>query len=482
MISVTLDSKVCRRARLSRDTRFDGQFFTAVKTTGIFCRSVCPAQPPKEKNVLYYPSAAAAFNAGYRPCLRCRPEVAPRSAAWQGAEAIASRVLNHIQNGFLAEYSVLELAEAMGISERYVRDLCQRYCAASPIQIEQARRTLLAKQLLFDSNLSITDIAFASGYKSVRRFNEHWKSQYGKAPSAMRKKKNSGGDSDLVIHIPVSEYFDYGSTLQFLAGRAVHGVEYIDRKQYQRVIKSGQQYLAVSVEHEKNKKRLRVSCSKKGLTALPDVIAQIKRVFDVDAPVQQILQDLSSTRQFKSQLKEQKDIRLPGAFDPFEAVLRAIAGQQVTVKAARTLLNRLVERCGPKVKTANSNLSRAFPEPAMLIKANLDKLGLTTAKIDCIRTVAKLAVEEPEIFALHSDPQWRREKLLAIKGIGPWTVSYLEMRAFSMPDAMPAGDLGVRMALEKKAVRPTEKQVLEMSKLWQPWRAYATLLLWQRLS
>lgn len=493
--SALLDPEVCRKARISRDARFDGQFFTAVKTTGIFCRPVCPATSPKEQNVDYYQSAAAAMAAGFRPCLRCRPETAPRSAAWRGIEALAARLLAKIDAGFLSEHSVPELAESMGISERYVRDLCQRYAATSPNQLEQTRRSLLAKQLLFDSNLSIADIAFSSGYQSVRRFNEHWKAQFGKAPSEMRKKiATPVSDAAWIeVKIPVVEHFDYQSVFNFLKSRLVKGVEtLIDDEQgnpeYQRVLRMGDEVFLISVCYQVKSQRLLLKCEQEALTKLPKIIAIIKRVFDVETDAAVILAHLGDTDEFRQQVANLKDIRLPAAFSAFEAAMRAVVGQQVSVKAACTLLTRISERCANKNTNVSANdlgLTHALPTAEEILAADLSGLGLTGARIASLQAIAQLNIEHTELFDSEYMPDEQRdimrEKLLALKGIGPWTVSYLEMRAFSLPDAFPAGDLGVRIALEEKGVRPSEKQVREQSLTWAPWRAYATVLLWQRL-
>ena len=482
----TLNPETCRKARLSRDARFDGQFFTAVKTTGIFCRPVCPVVPPKEENVEYFPSAAAAMEAGFRPCLRCRPETAPQSAAWKGIEALASKVLRKIDAGFLAEHSVPELAESMGISERYVRDLCQRYAGASPSQLEQARRALLAKQLLFDSSLSIADIAFAAGYQSLRRFNEHWKAMFGKTPREMRRNPPEENHGWIHIRIPVTKHFDADSVFDFLKTRLVKGTENMvqdeqGQKEYQRVLLVKEQPLLIRVKYLIKQHCLAVYCEQAALPRLQDILSTVKRVFDVDAHSDIILQHLSACDEFKTQLVGRKDIRLPGAFDPFEAAMRAVVGQQVSVKAACTLLTRLSEHCGAAIPANESGFERALPDAQQILAHELDGLGLTAARIASLKAIAQLQVDEPEVLSFEYDIELRREKLLAIKGIGPWTVSYLEMRAFSLPDAFPAGDLGVRIALQKNGQRPSEKQVRDMSSLWAPWRAYATLLLWQRL-
>ncbi len=485
-----LTAEVCRKARLSRDPRFDGQFFTGVKTTGIFCRPICPVVPPKEENVDYYPSAAAALEAGFRPCLRCRPETAPQSAAWKGIASVAARILRKINEGFLADHSVPELADVSGISERYLRKLCVRYAGAGPAQLELARKSLLAKQLLFDSSLSIADIAYTAGYNSVRRFNEHWKSQFAKTPSAMRRRPLSAEQGWIRVQIPVAPDFDYAAICGFLASRCIDGVEVVEATGaatsirpyiYRRVMTLDGQPLLVELDYEPARRCLLLSCEQSSVHCLPRLIATVKRVFDVEAPAGMIMNHLAESEEFKTQLQGRKDIRLPGAFDPFEAAVRAIVGQQVSVKAACTLLSRLTERCGEKVPANRFCLERAFPTAIAIVQADLNGLGITGARIRCLKDLAQLKLDCPDVFSEAADPQWRRDRMQAIKGIGPWTLSYLEMRAFSLPDAFPAGDLGVRAALEKNGLRPSETETQRLSVGWQPWRAYATLLLWQRL-
>ncbi len=515
-----LDPILCQQARLSRDVRFDGLFFTAVKTTGIFCRPICSAIAPKEENVTYYPSAGAALAAGFRPCLRCRPETAPQSAAWVGIEAVAAKILRHIEHGFLVDHSIPELAQNVGISERYLRQLCQRYAGASPSQIELARKSLFAKQLLFDSNLSISDIAFAAGYNSVRRFNEHWQQQFGKAPSTMKvssrmkvsskmsdsglrakhsdmkhEHKHKNSDADILLRIPVIKGFDAQSIFAFLSSRIISGSEALvisedderlEKSEYRRVLSLDDQLILLSVRYDKKANGLLVNCGAESLSFLPRILKIVKQVFDVEANAAAILAHLKSSAEFHPQIIEREqqgvnDLRLPAAFDPFEAAMRAIVGQQVSVKAACTLLTRITQRCGKPVVENSWGLQQALPNAEGILANNLDGLGLTQARINSLKAMALLCSEEPEIFSQDYDRESRREKLLAMKGIGPWTVSYLEMRAFGQPDAFPAGDLGVRIALEKQGIRPSEKQVREISKPWAPWRAYATVLLWQRL-
>lgn len=507
-----LDAELCQQARLSRDARFDGLFFTAVKTTGIFCRPICSAVAPKEENVSYYPSAAAAMSAGFRPCLRCRPETAPHSAAWQGMEAIAGKILRTIEEGYLMDHSIPEFAESMGISERYLRQLCHKYAGASPSQLELARKSLLAKQLVFDSNLSITDIAFAAGYNSVRRFNEHWQQQFAKTPTDMRKQGQSycahtNQAGVIELRIRVAKNFDAQSVFSFLASRIIAGCEWISadltstnsEMEYRRLLRLGEDVVMLAIRYRKNDGYLLLSCDSTAITHLAKIIQLVKHVFDVEANAEIILAQLKNCQEFKQQLIQRErqgvhDLRLPAAFDPFEAAMRAIIGQQVSVKAACTLLTRISAHCaaytGSKsvicsVKNGEANpwgLKYCLPDAATILANDLSGLGITQARSDSLTSVASLYVEQPEVFAFDYDSQARAEKLLAIKGIGPWTVSYLEMRAFSNPDAFPAGDLGVRIALEKQGIRPTEKQVRELSEPWAPWRAYATVLLWQRLT
>ena len=499
----TLDPHICQQARLSRDARFDGHFFTGVKTTGIFCRPVCSAVPPKEENVAYYQSAAAAISAGFRPCLRCRPETAPRSAAWLGIEAIAGKILAQIEQGYLVDHSVPQLAERNGISERYVRKLCQRYAGASPSQIELARKSLLAKQLVFDSNLTMAEIAYSAGYNSVRRFNEHWLQQFKSSPSHMRSKnssvcENRELDSSWVrLRIPVVKGFDAESIFSFFTTRIIKGSELSLKHEYRRVLEIDQQWILLAVSYDQKRACLWVDFkpvaenladhNNSALKLIPRIFSLVKQVFDVEANSQTILSHLKNSPEFYQQLEDReqnglKDIRLPAAFDPFEAAMRAIIGQQVSVKAACTLLTRLSERCGKHIASNSWGLMRGLPNAQGIVDHDLSGLGLTGARIDSLKAMAQLRIDQPEVFTLNYDADKRRETLLAMKGIGPWTVSYLEMRAFSNPDAFPAGDLGIRIALEKEGIRPTEKYVRELAKPWAPWRAYATVLLWQRLS
>ena len=476
---------VCRRARLSRDVRFDGVFFTVVKTTGIFCRPVCPVAPPLEKNVFYVPSAAEAFQLGYRPCLRCRPETAPMSAAWLGNEAIAARVIRAVNQGQLQHVSVTQLAERMGISERYLRKLCQQYAGASPVQMDQARRSLLAKQLLFDSNLSITEIAFASGYQSVRRFNEHWKQQFGQPPSAMRKRQASDNEGrSFKLYLTAPENYDFESLLAFFRLRQLHQIERVSDEDYQRSIRlSNGDTTVIKICFNCTRKRLELSLATDALIFVSEIVVLVKRLFDLEAPVSRILSDLASDPNISIAIDRLslQDLRLPGTVTPFEAIFRAIVGQQVSVKAAITILNRILLRLYGEDSKSEVVL-KPFPDAEDFTGFNFDGLGLPQARINTLTSVVDAFIQQPRIFEFNADPEVRRNTLLEIKGIGPWTVNYLEMRAYAMPDAFPAGDLIVRQSYSQLINSEkilTEKQLLKHSENWQPWRAYATLLLWQ---
>lgn len=485
------DAATCRRARLSHDARFDGVFFIAVKTTGIFCRPVCRVTPPKEENVRYLASAAEAFAQGFRPCLRCRPETAPTSAAWLGARAIAKRVLRSINQGALTSLSVTDLAEKMGISERYLRSLCQQYAGASPNQLELARRSLLAKHLLFDSTLSITDIAFAAGYQSVRRFNEHWKQQFGLPPSQVRKqgrsqqaliRRNKSQGFELFISLPAD--YDASALLAFFRLRQLPLVEEVGDNYYRRCIRLPQgQVSEFEVTFCHKPERLQLTLEFQALAYVSDIVALVKRLFDTEAPLAKILFDLRQDT-FLNQALEQyrvNDIRLPGTVTPFEAAVRAIVGQQISVKAAITILKRILSRLW-QVTDVESESLRPFPQPEDFRDFNFDGLGLPQSRINTLNAVVEKFCRTPELFELNADPQLRNEALLSIKGIGPWTVRYLEMRAYALPDAFPAGDLIVRQSYSQLVGAEkiiSERQLNEISLAWQPWRAYVTILLWQ---
>lgn len=473
-----LDPSICSKARLSRDKRFDGRFFTCVHTTGIFCRPICPAPAPLEKNVTYLPSAAAAMAQGFRPCLRCRPEASPQSAAWKGTQTTASRAFQLVQDGYLAGHSVSELAARLGVGERHLSRLCKQYFHASPKQIEQTRRLLLAKQLLTHSNLDITQVGLACGFASIRSFNEAFAKYYARPPGEIRKGAHA---IDKGLFLAPADTPGLRRLFAFWQGRQIAEVEAVNEHSYSRCLRIDGHALAYKVELKD--KGLYLFTEQDNWEVYSSLLSMVKRQFDLELPIEEMESHLSHASPILASVIEQTPgMRIPGSVEPFEVGIRAIIGQQISVKGALTMLNRLVAVCGDKYQGQWSELTRLFPTPEAIVATSLDGMGFTQRRIDTLKAFSRAVIERPELMSRDVDPQWRRQALLAISGIGPWTVNYLELRGFSEPDAFPAGDLGVRKALVHGSALPSEKQVEHMSQPWRPWRAYAALHLWQSLT
>jgi AraC family transcriptional regulator of adaptative response / DNA-3-methyladenine glycosylase II len=477
-----MQQEVFERARKSRDARFDGQFYIGVRTTGIYCRPICPANTPKSENVTFFPTAAAAGEAGYRPCLRCRPECAPGTPAWSGTSTTVRRGLRLIANGALDDSTIEDLAARLGVTSRHLRRLFTRHLGASPLAVAHTRRLHFAKQLIDQTRLPMQDIAVAAGYGSVRRFNDAFVKTYGRSPRELRRTGDAAaaGDPDTVLTVSLScrAPFDWSSLLAFFAARAVPGVESIDGGCYRRTVKIDGQPGVIEVRQDQDK----VLLAMHGIATqnIFPVVQQCREVFDLDAPMQEITRVLSQDALLARRLGRSPGVRVPGAWDGFELAVRAVLGQQISVKAATTIAGRLAKAYGEPVKDkAGSGLTRLFPVPERLARAQFKNMGITTNRAATLRRLASAVIDGSLNFDTAQDPAAFRESLLAIPGIGEWTAQYVAMRALKNPDAFPAADLGLLRAFDmpgQERLRPAHLE--EMSQAWRPWRAYAALLLW----
>ena len=479
-IQATLDPAICEQARLTRDARFDGLFFTAVKTTGIYCRPVCPAPTPKPSNITYYRSAAAAAAAGYRPCLRCRPEAAPGSPLHRAGSDLVGAALRLIEQGALDGKSVVDLARRIGVGERHLRRLFDQELGASPLDVAATRRLLFAKQLLGETGLPITTIAAAAGYASLRRFNAAFVDAYAKPPREFRRgRERVHGDSAIELRLPFRPPFDFLGLLTFYARRGIPGVEAIDERGYQRsvILDSEPGWFSVSLIRGDTALRLRVH----GVRAihLGHVVNRVRRMFDVDADPAAIRQTLGQDQRLRPLLKRWPGQRLPGAWDGFELGVRAVLGQQISVAAARTLAARIVELYGtPHPASAAAGLGALFPPAYALVDAPLESIGLTRARSATIRGLAQACVDGRIDFSAQQTLDESVARLRTLPGIGAWTAHYIAMRAHSHPDAFPAGDLVLRKIVG--AGTPISERAMEsVAEPWRPWRAYAVMLLWR---
>lgn len=469
-----LDPAVCERARRARDPRFDGRFFVAVATTGIYCRPICPAPTARTENVRYFPSAAAAESAGYRPCLRCRPEAAPGTPAWNGTAASVARALRLIDDGALDDAGLDALAARLGVGARHLRRLFERHVGASPSAVAVTRRVQLAKRLLDDTDLSIAAIAGAAGFGSVRRFNDVFRRVYGRTPREVRGRRTARSRG-LAIRIPVRPPFGWPGLLAFLRLRAIPGIERVGADEWSRTFVEGEVAGTVRVRLADDRRALvaHIDAGEPGVVAR--VSRRVRRLFDADADPDAIHQTLSRDVELGALLGSAPGVRVPGAWDGFEVAVRAVLGQQVSVRAATTLCGRLVERHGRPIEGLENGTR--FPRPAELADADLAGLGLPGARAAAIGALAR-AVAEGRLELDGGAPfDATLCALEALPGIGRWTARYVAMRALGEPDAFPEGDLGLQRALGLDA-----RALRARAEAWRPWRAYAAMLLWRASS
>lgn len=476
-------AEVCEQARRSRDPRFDGLFFTGVHSTGIYCRPVCPA--PLAGRVTYYASAAAAEAAGYRPCLRCRPELAPSDGSWRRGDAAIARALTLIDRGALAEAPLAALADRVGVGERQLRRLFVERLGAAPVAVHGTRRLLFAKQLLTETALPVTEVAMAAGFNSLRRFNAAFREAYRMAPRDLRREgggaARAGGDT-LVLRLGYRPPHDVDALLGFLRARALPGVEYVDDVAYARVVEGAPGappgWLRVS-RWPGGEHALRLELHASLATRLLDVVQRLRRMFDLDADPAVIADALRADPRLRPLLARRPGLRLPGGWDGFETAMRAVLGQQVSVAAARTLATRLVDALGERAPDGLPHgLARRFPTPEAVAAADLADLGLTRARAAALRSVARAVAEGRVGFSAERGLDDFIARWTALPGIGDWTAHSLALRVLGHPDAFPAGDLVLRDALADGGPRPTPAAVAARAAAWRPWRAYAAVHLW----
>ena len=472
-----LDRHICSRARLARDARFDGKFFIAVLTTRIYCRPICPARTCKERNVVYYATAAAAAEAGFRPCLRCRPECSPGCPAWAGTQTTVARALRLISESGLEDGGVDGLAEHLGVGARHLRRLFLKHLGASPSAVAQTRRLHFAKQLIDEATLPMVQVAVAAGFGCVRRFNDSIRKVYHRTPTQIRRLARQAGnrpENAYRFHLDYRPPYNWTRMLEFLAARATPGVEVVQAGRYRRTIAPDGHHGFLEVALQEPKNALQVCVQIGDPRSLFFIIERIRRMFDLNADWSDIEQALGADPVLAAAVRAEAGLRVPGCWNGFELTIRAILGQQVSVKAATTLAGRIAAAFGQSFSPA-SGLTHLFPTPEILAKADLTSVGLTKARAETIRAFARAVCDGRIRFEGVVDDRALREQLRAIPGIGNWTAEYVAMRALCDPDAFPAGDLHLR----RKAGGCTERELESRSESWRPWRAYATMLLWQ---
>lgn len=468
-----MDRRVYEQAMQAKDPRFDGRFFIGVKTTGIYCRPVCPVKSPQARNVQFFSTAAAAAEAGFRPCLRCRPESSPGTPAWMGTSTTVSRGLRLIAEGALDSGSIEALSDRLGVTSRHLGRLFTKHLGASPKSIAQTRRLHFAKKLLDETDLCMTDIALSSGYGSVRRFNDHFRSVYGRTPTQLRRHHGQANQRGFAIKLRYRPPYDYDGMLAFLALRATPGVEVVEGGRYRRTVVVDGEPGCIEVDHEPARHQLICRIDVGTSRSLMGVMQRVRRLFDLDADPLEIGTALMADAALAPMVHQQPGRRIAGAWDPFEIAVRAIVGQQVSVKGATTVIGRIVRLYGRPVDDA-----WLFPTPGQLATLDAGELSMPRARAETIRSLSALVDTGELDLSSANTTDDLVEQLQGIRGIGPWTAHYIAMRAIGDPDAFLHSDLVLLKVAKRLLGVDTAKDLLARSQAWRPWRAYAGMHLW----
>jgi AraC family transcriptional regulator of adaptative response / DNA-3-methyladenine glycosylase II len=481
-----IDDRAAYHALKSRDPRFDGVFFVGVTSTGIYCRPICPTKTPQQKNCRFFKSAVAAEKARFRPCLRCRPELAPGHAPVDKGNRIAHLITRRIDEGLIDEGAGLEeVATEFGISSRQLRRIVQKELGVSPIELMQTRRLLLAKQLLTETKLPVTEIAFASGFSSLRRFNDAFSTQYRMPPTRLRKRATErNGTIDAsdtsILQLSYRPPYDWEDLLRFLGDRVIRDVEFVTEESYARTVQLGKRTGWIRVTQAPEKRSLMVEFTHTLAPVLPALLGRLRNLFDLGARPDLIAAHLMKDKLLKKSVTSSPGLRVPGAFDGFEMAFRAILGQQITVKAATTIAGRFADAFGEKIKTPFPELTRLSPLASRVVRASvgdLAKLGIVSARAASIMALARAFHAGALKLDAGSSPEADIAQLVALPGIGQWTAHYIAMRVSRWPDAFPKEDIAVRNNLGGVSA----KQAEELSQVWRPWRSYAVMHIWKNL-
>lgn len=484
----THDREVCYDIFRSKDVRYDGRIFVGVLSTGIYCRPVCRARLPKPENCLYFRTAAEAEKAGFRPCLLCRPELAPGSSPVDASSELARKAAHFLRDNCGSGLTLAELSRELGYSERHLRRVFEEEYHVAPVEYLQTCRLLLAKQLLTDTTLSVLDISMAAGFGSVRRMNELFQLHYSLTPTALRRRAADGdlhGDT-VSVFLGWRAPYDWDSMLRFLAPRALPGIERVQEGAYARTVRiwdrNGKPCCGtIRVLPEKKKEALRVTLSDSLVPVLPQVLGRVRQMFDLDCDPEVIAAKLSS---LETVLPGGYDpgTRVPGCFEPFEMACRAIIGQQITVRAATTLSGRMVEACGSLIPAGREGLCRVFPQPEEIaalgssVTEKLGSIGIIASRSTAIQKLAAALADGSIRLDRMADPEEQMARMQQIRGIGSWTAKYIAMRTMGWTDAFLETDAGIRSVLPDYS----DRERLCLSEPWKPWRSYATMAIWNR--
>jgi AraC family transcriptional regulator of adaptative response / DNA-3-methyladenine glycosylase II len=480
---VDLDNDACYRAFRTRDARFDGRLYSGCSTTGVYCRPICPARTPRREHMSFFPTAAAAQAAGFRPCLRCRPEAAPDAAAWGGTSSTVSRALSLIESGALDTDDAEALASRLGIGERHLRRLFHEHLGASPNDVASTRRVLLATQLIRDTHLSMADVALAAGFGSIRRFNEVFRQLFGRPPRTLRGERDrtpAVPSQALTVRLPYRPPYDWPAMLAFLSARAITGIEVVSDDRYIRSIEiSGRQGLIVVEPASFNS--LQVSVRFPYLPALPAIIGRIRRMFDLGADPVAIDAHLATDPILAPLVVARPGLRVPGTWDAFELTVRAVLGQQITLRHAIGLAGRLVAGFGQPLAPHDQSerVTHVFPSASRIASANLAILGMPRARATALSALARLMADDADLLRRAGTLDECVSRLRSLPGVGEWTAHYIAMRELREPDAFPAADVALQRALQRLEGRAlTGRELMMRAEAWRPWRAYAAQLLW----
>lgn len=477
-----LDAALCYKAMEARDPRFDGRFYVGVSTTGIYCRVICTARLPRRERCSFFRTSAEAEKAGYRACLLCRPELAPGPSRIDAVPRLVTRAVALIEEGFLNERSIESLAGELGVTGRHLRRAMEDELGVSPVELAQSRRLALAKQLLHDTRLNLAELAFASGFRSVRRFNALFQARFRRAPTAIRRECGAGEAAESIrVRLDFRPPFDWVALLGFLRVRAIPGVESVGTNEYRRTVRLASDSGTVTVRPDPTRPALWADVSFALAGTLMKVVARLRALFDLDAEPAAIAASLGCDSLLAPLVTSRPGLRVPGAFDPFEATVRAVLGQQISVGAAATLAGRLARRFGTEFTPSDGSLTHTFPSAVELAKASVEDLaaiGLPHRRAESLQAVARAFASNSLTAERGIDPDEFRRRFVALPGIGDWTAQYVAMRALHEPDAFPASDLGIRKALG--GISP--RAALQRAEAWRPWRSYAVIHLWTSLS
>ena len=477
-----LDPAICWQAIRSRDPRFDGRFFAGVKTTRIYCRPICPVPLKKPENVRWFPSAASAEAADFRPCRRCRPHTSPGTPAWLGTSSVVSRALKLIFNGGLDGGDVEGLAGRVGLGARHLRRLFVRHLGASPVRVAQTRRIHFARSLIEETDLPMTKIAFYSGFRSIRQFNHAMRAAFGQSPSELRRRyetpKTLGRKGGIVLFVAYRPPFDWKAIIAFLKPRATPGVEVVETLCYRRTIEVDGEPGEIEIRPDSAEPRLRIEVKLDSQMHLLQVIERVRRIFDLGADPLQIASHLSRDPRLKPLLDARPGLRVPGVWDGFEFSVRAILDCQLRAPDIRTVVRVLVRTFGTPYKSAVSGLNHLFPRPEQLSGADLSAVGIRGGCARAVRELARAVVEKRLRFETSKSLEDTVSRVNGIPGTGERESHYIAMRAFGEPDALPFYDFELRRAISDKGLLVSAAELLRVAERWRPWRAYAAMHLW----